>query len=82
MANFSTHRTTSKFGTLPVFMTTISTILGAVLFLRFGYAVGHQGFLTEKTNKESRDIFNKLYTGYNRLGNVLFVSANKKKEIN
>ena len=23
----------------------------------------------------------KLYTGYDRLGNVLFVSANKKKEI-
>lgn len=45
MANFSTHRTTSKFGTFPVFMTTISTILGAILFLRFGYAVGHQGFL-------------------------------------
>lgn len=32
------------FGTLPVFMTTISTILGAILFLRFGYAVGHHGF--------------------------------------
>ena len=45
MANISTHRTTSKFGTLPVFMTAISTILGAILFLRFGYAVGHQGFL-------------------------------------
>ncbi len=39
------HRTTAKFGTLPVFMTTISTILGAILFLRFGYAVGHLGFL-------------------------------------
>ncbi len=26
-------------------MVTISTILGAILFLRFGYAVGHQGFL-------------------------------------
>ena len=26
-------------------MTAISTILGAILFLRFGYAVGHQGFL-------------------------------------
>jgi len=45
MANFHTHRTTAKFGTLPVFMTAISTILGAILFLRFGYAVGHQGFL-------------------------------------
>jgi solute carrier family 12 sodium/potassium/chloride transporter 2 len=45
MANFQPHRTTAKFGTLPVFMTAISTILGAILFLRFGYAVGHQGFL-------------------------------------
>ena len=45
MANFHSHRTTAKFGTLPVFMTAISTILGAILFLRFGYAVGHQGFL-------------------------------------
>ncbi|MEM9339609.1 MAG: amino acid permease [Bacteroidota bacterium] len=34
-----------KFGTLPVFMTAISTILGAILFLRFGYAVGHVGLL-------------------------------------
>ena len=33
------------FGTLSVFMTAISTILGAILFLRFGYAVGHIGFL-------------------------------------
>ena len=38
-------RTGANFGTLPVFMTTISTILGAILFLRFGYAVGHQGLL-------------------------------------
>jgi amino acid transporter len=30
-------------GTLPVFMTAVSTILGAILFLRFGYAVGHAG---------------------------------------
>jgi amino acid transporter len=35
----------ANFGTLPVFMTTISTILGAILFLRFGYAVGHVGFI-------------------------------------
>lgn len=35
----------SKFGTLPVFFTAISTILGAVMFLRFGYAVGSVGFL-------------------------------------
>ncbi len=34
-----------SFGTLPVFMTAISTILGAILFLRFGYAVGHVGLL-------------------------------------
>jgi solute carrier family 12 sodium/potassium/chloride transporter 2 len=45
MAINHTHRTTAKFGTLPVFMTAISTILGAILFLRFGYAVGHLGFL-------------------------------------
>ncbi|MGB1018797.1 MAG: amino acid permease [Chitinophagales bacterium] len=32
------------FGTLPVFLTTISTILGAILFLRFGWAIGHVGF--------------------------------------
>ncbi len=45
MPDSQTHRTTATFGTLPVFMTTISTILGAILFLRFGYAVGHQGFI-------------------------------------
>ncbi|MGD9977199.1 MAG: amino acid permease [Bacteroidales bacterium] len=33
-----------RFGTLPVFLTAISTILGAILFLRFGYAVGTLGF--------------------------------------
>lgn len=33
-----------KFGTAPVFLTAISTILGAILFLRFGYAVGTLGF--------------------------------------
>lgn len=33
-----------KFGTAPVFFTAISTILGAIMFLRFGYAVGHTGF--------------------------------------
>ncbi|NQY68022.1 MAG: amino acid permease, partial [Flavobacteriales bacterium] len=32
-------------GSVPVFMTAISTILGAILFLRFGYAVGNLGFL-------------------------------------
>lgn len=35
---------TQKFGTAPVFFTAISTILGAILFLRFGYAVGTLGF--------------------------------------
>jgi amino acid transporter len=34
----------NKFGTLPVFLTAISTILGAIMFLRFGYAVGSVGF--------------------------------------
>lgn len=33
-----------KFGTAPVFLTAISTILGAILFLRFGFAVGTLGF--------------------------------------
>jgi len=34
----------NKFGTAPVFFTAISTILGAVLFLRFGFANGTLGF--------------------------------------
>ncbi len=34
-----------NFGTAPVFFTAISTILGAILFLRFGYAVGTLGFM-------------------------------------
>lgn len=38
--------TTQKFGTLPVFLTSISTILGAILFLRFGWAVGQVGLLS------------------------------------
>ena len=32
------------FGAWPVFLTSISTILGAILFLRFGYSVGEVGF--------------------------------------
>lgn len=38
--------TTNKngFGTAPVFFTAVSTILGAILFLRFGFAVGTLGF--------------------------------------
>ena len=38
-------QTEKSFGTAPVFFTAISTILGAILFLRFGYAVGMLGFL-------------------------------------
>ena len=34
----------AQLGTLPVFLTAISTILGAILFLRFGFAVGNTGF--------------------------------------
>jgi amino acid transporter len=33
------------FGTAPVYFAAISTILGAILFLRFGYAVGHIGLI-------------------------------------
>lgn len=35
---------TKQFGTAPVFFTAISTILGAILFLRFGYGIGMLGF--------------------------------------
>lgn len=35
----------ANFGTGPVFFTAISTILGAIMFLRFGYAVGSVGFI-------------------------------------
>ena len=35
----------ASFGTLPVFMMAISTILGAILFLRFGWAIGNVGFI-------------------------------------
>lgn len=33
------------FGTMPVFLAAISTILGAIMFLRFGYAVAHTGLM-------------------------------------
>ncbi len=33
-----------SFGTAPVYFTAIATILGAILFLRFGFAVGTLGF--------------------------------------
>jgi amino acid transporter len=35
----------ATFGSMPVFMTAVSTILGAILFLRFGWAIGNVGFL-------------------------------------
>ena len=38
-------RSKANFGTAPVFLTAISTILGAIMFLRFGYAVANVGFL-------------------------------------
>lgn len=41
----STPNQVRKFGTAPVFFTAISTILGAVMFLRFGFAVGNVGLL-------------------------------------
>lgn len=36
--------TNAGYGVAPVFLTAISTILGVVLFLRFGYAIGTLGF--------------------------------------
>ncbi|QNL20620.1 amino acid permease [Hyphobacterium sp. CCMP332] len=36
-------QTKKGFGTAPVFLTAVSTILGAIMFLRFGYAVGNVG---------------------------------------
>ncbi len=33
------------FGTSAVFLTSICTILGAIMFLRFGFAVGHTGYI-------------------------------------
>lgn len=42
MQNFTEGK---KFGTAPVFFTAISTILGAIMFLRFGFSVGNVGFL-------------------------------------
>jgi amino acid transporter len=45
MTTAATRTTGHGFGTAPVFLAAISTILGAVLFLRFGYAVGNVGLL-------------------------------------
>ncbi|MDC1105178.1 amino acid permease [Prolixibacteraceae bacterium] len=45
MTNYRQKKATGKFGTMPVFFTALSTILGAILFLRFGWAVGQLGFV-------------------------------------
>lgn len=45
MSTSTLQQKNAGFGTAPVFFTAISTILGAIMFLRFGYAVGHVGFL-------------------------------------
>lgn len=39
------HALKANFGTAPVFLTAISTILGAIMFLRFGFSVGEVGFM-------------------------------------
>ncbi|MBL7137803.1 MAG: amino acid permease [Bacteroidales bacterium] len=44
MANIKIKAKGNGFGTAPVFFTAIATILGAILFLRFGFAVGTLGF--------------------------------------
>ena len=41
----TTKRKGHGFGTAPVFLTSICSILGAIMFLRFGYAVGHLGLI-------------------------------------
>lgn len=48
MAEVQQTETTTRgygFGTMPVFLAAISTIVGAIMFLRFGWAIGHQGVL-------------------------------------
>ncbi|MDR1886782.1 MAG: amino acid permease [Prevotellaceae bacterium] len=44
MERVDTHSREGGFGTAPVYLTAVSTILGAILFLRFGYAIGTLGF--------------------------------------
>lgn len=44
MATNIENTTNGGFGVAPVFFTAISTILGAILFLRFGFAAGTLGF--------------------------------------
>ena len=43
------------FGTMPVFLAAISTILGAVMFLRFGYAVGNLGLVARSPRTLTRE---------------------------
>lgn len=43
--SFLTRKPGHGFGTAPVFLASICTILGAIMFLRFGYATGHLGLL-------------------------------------
>lgn len=45
MAKRKTNHVGHNFGTSPVFLAAISTILGAILFLRFAYAVAHTGVI-------------------------------------
>ena len=44
MQQEKTENKNGGFGTMAVFMTSISAILGAILFLRFGFAIGTLGF--------------------------------------
>ena len=66
-----------RFGTAPVFFLAISTILGAILFLRFGYAVGTIVFRGDHLKHVGDEIFR----GYDDLGNILFVNSQGQKDI-
>jgi hypothetical protein len=63
----------AKFGTKPVFFTALSTILGAILFLRFGRAVGHVDFW---------GVIGIIVLGHLVSIFTAFVSANRAKAIN
>lgn len=43
MRNAAMNEPAKKFGTPAVYFTAIATLFGAILFLRFGYAVGAVG---------------------------------------
>lgn len=77
-----------KFGTAPVFLTAISTILCAIMFLRFGYAVAHMGLLGLFTiimlghlvmlglrHELLKHTGTSLFLGYDGVGDILFVPA-------